>query len=246
MEQSQLLSKFPKEKERIGNTYNGPSYIDDGRGPLIDLKTTINTFYIEKHLEEPESPIISPSKEPRRPRKASFGDALHDLRSFPQRTMRSIIGLCDKESSSAVDTERDDPDQPPSPNWLRRAASTSFGRSRRPSVLKTLTTHSSTSQSPVNSISPSTRIEPLFIPCTVAGGTAARAAAAAQNEKTEAKRTSVSRQDSKSTKPKVPNDSESGVGIEVRDQFDYMDYTLAIVRQGWYPIAIVESYPIFY
>lgn len=244
MERPQLLSNSPKEKghtKRIGSnnasgvtgdTHNGASYFDDGTGPLMDHETSINAFIIENHSKESESPIVSPSKELRRPRKASFGDALHDLRSFPQKTMRSIIGLCGKESSTAIECEREHPDQPPSPNWLRRAASTSFGRSRRPSLLKTLALHNNTSRTPPDSTSPGTGIGPSFTSGTLVGGAAARAAAAAQNERIEAKRISVLRQDSRSVEPPVPTDSESGIGIEVRDRFDCMDITLPVVRQG--------------
>ena len=253
MERSQLSRNSPKEKEHTkrigsthasrvtGDTYNGAPYIDDETGPLMDLETSINTLNLENHSNESESSIVLPSKEPRRPRKASLGDTLHDLRSFPQKTMRSIIDLCGKESSTAIECEHEHPDQPPSPNWLRRAASTSFGRSRRPSLLKTFTAHNSTSRTPPDLTSPGTGIGPSITPGTLIGGAAARAAvAAAQNERTEAKLMSISCQDSRSVELPVPTDSESGIGIEVPGRFDYMDTALPVVRQGQSSTAKLE------
>ena len=252
MELSQLLSNSPKEKEHTketgstqgsrmtGDAHSGALHFEDVTGPLMDLETSINAFNIDNHSKEWESSTVLPSKEHRRPRKASFGDALHDLRSFPQKTMRSIIGLCGKENSTAIESDREHSDQPPSPNWLRRAASTSFGRSRRPSLLKTLTTHNKTSRTPPDSTSPGTGIGPSISPVTLVGGAAARAAAAAQNERIESKRMSVPRQDPRSVEPPVPTDSESGIGIEIRDRFDCMDMTLPVVRQGVFSNTTLE------
>ena len=65
------------------------------------------------------------------------------------------------------------------------------------------------------------------------GGAAARAAAAAQNEQMESIRQLLPREMHRLRDLKLTNDSESGIGIEVRDQSDELEGTEALmVRRG--------------
>ena len=75
--------------------------------------------------------------------------------------------------------------------------------------------------------------EPTRPAANLSSGAAARAAAAAQNEILATMR-SLSL-----AEPKLNRDSESGVGIEVRDRTDELvEWDIAIVRQGTYPAFI--------
>ena len=71
--------------------------------------------------------------------------------------------------------------------------------------------------------------EPSRPPSNFVSGAAARAAAAAQNEMLDQMRTMVL------AEPHLTRDSESGVGIEVRDSGETItdfDFEIPVVRQG--------------
>ncbi|KAJ9192035.1 hypothetical protein DTO021D3_7849 [Paecilomyces variotii] len=76
---------------------------------------------------------------------------------------------------------------------------------------------------------PGNGTEPPVLPDGPFGGTAARAAAAAQNELTNAER-AASKADSKIWDGKITRDSESGIGIDLRDRSEMSDAELAVVR----------------
>lgn len=78
---------------------------------------------------------------------------------------------------------------------------------------------------------PGNGTEPPILPDDPFGGAAARAAAAAQNELAKAERT-ASKADSKIWDGKVTRDSESGIGIDLRDRSEMSDAELAVVRIG--------------
>lgn len=79
--------------------------------------------------------------------------------------------------------------------------------------------------------------EPPMLPYDLSGGAAARAAAAAQNEMAKAERVS-SRGDSKIFDLKLTRDSESGIGIDLRDRSELSESELAVVRIGNCPMSI--------
>ena len=130
--------------------------------------------------------------------------------------------------------------------WLRRTASMRFHHHHR----------SSTSTRPPTSyavVGPSFDIPPLEFgpehtsaPRRLTGGAAARAAAAAQNESTRSSTVqdgSAVLRDTSSRSlalvdrlnlmdPKVSNDTESGIGIDIRDRSDDTDLTIPITRNG--------------
>ena len=136
--------------------------------------------------------------------------------------------------------------------WLRRTASMRFHHHRRPS---TFTRPPTSYAVPVPSFDmPPLEFgpEPTCAPRRLTGGAAARAAAAAQNESTRSSAVQdgfVVLRDTSSrslalidrlnlTEPKVNNDTESGIGIDIRDRSDETDSTIPITRNGtWSKIS---------
>lgn len=74
---------------------------------------------------------------------------------------------------------------------------------------------------------PGNRVEPPMLPNNAYAGAAARAAAAAQNELARMDRNAF-----KIYEPKLIRDSESGIGIDLRDRCEITDLDLAVVRIG--------------
>ena len=118
-------------------------------------------------------------------------------------------------------------------NWLRLTASTRFGWHRGSSTTTLpytpgpipITSHTIISR-------PEVRPESSGAPRNPVGGAAARAAAAAQNEVQISARSSTLRDNSRLAEPKVNTDTESGVGIEIRDQPDEVELTFPVARTG--------------
>lgn len=117
------------------------------------------------------------------------------------------------------------------PFWLRRAVSATFGRRRRrrPSSSTMSSVQNTTTVDPWTSDSGAELLSP---PLNPSGGAAARAAAAAQNEMLESARYPTLHGKSRLVEPKITNDSESGIGIELREPSDDMDFTLPVTRTG--------------
>lgn len=75
--------------------------------------------------------------------------------------------------------------------------------------------------------------EPPILPDDKYAGAAARAAAAAQNERMEMIKTEMARAErEKSSDLRLTQDSESGIGIDLRDRSDISDTELDIMRIG--------------
>lgn len=75
--------------------------------------------------------------------------------------------------------------------------------------------------------------EPPILPNHQFSGAAARAAAAAQNERMELARLELARAErERFLDSKLPLDSESGIGIDLRDRSDQSEVDLGIVRIG--------------
>lgn len=99
-----------------------------------------------------------------------------------------------------------------SSGWLRRCVSATFRHPRRPSALLPPHDDASIHVDYLTTPIPGIGIEPPIIPDNLTSGAAARAAAATQNEILECVR------NLRLTEPKIPRDSESGIGIEVRER----------------------------
>ena len=97
-------------------------------------------------------------------------------------------------------------------DWIKRAASVTFGRRHRKSITTAFL------HEPCNDVSDMPPMPPRpFIHRS--NGAAARAAAAAQNELLRPTRSYKSAsKDSRLVEPKITRDSESGIGIDLRDR----------------------------
>lgn len=116
--------------------------------------------------------------------------------------------------------------------WFKRPSI-----NRRPSLhsVSALQTFYAPTGHLANSI-PCMGFEPPVFSDSLSGGAAARAAAAAQNEMAKAERV-ASRGDSKIFDPIDP-DSESGIGIDLRDRADGSEVELAVVRLGIFSLTL--------
>ncbi|MCJ1284313.1 hypothetical protein MMC26_003644 [Xylographa opegraphella] len=116
-------------------------------------------------------------------------------------------------------------------SWLRRTVSTTFRRHRRPSnscpFAQRINKHYMSTTTPRT---PQLDMDILNHPRNPPGGAAARAAAAAQNELLESARFSTMQDNLRLFQLKASNDSESGIGIELRESSDDVDLTLPIMR----------------
>ena len=112
--------------------------------------------------------------------------------------------------------------------WLRRCVSGTLGRRHRFQGISAPTSDSrQLYDSPEMMPIPGIGIEPPQVPDSTTSGAAARAAAAAQNQILK------SVQNTRLAEPTITRDSESGIGIEVRDGGgENTECTIPVVRKG--------------
>jgi F-box and WD-40 domain protein 1/11 len=189
-----------------------------------------------------------PDASPRRRAAKSFSSLRHSvdgLRALGRRLSVTIRRKSSKHNLQVPHQEdRRDDDSPkyqsigatveerPGHVWFRGPSI-----NRRPSLhsVSALQTFYAPTGHLANSI-PCMGFEPPVFSDDLPGGAAARAAAAAQNEMAKADRVS-SRGDSKIF-DRVERDSESGIGIDLRDRADGSELELAVVRLGTFsPIS---------
>lgn len=167
---------------------------------------------------------------------SGFGHAIDELCSLPQSsTSKGRKGsLSLAMSAGKIDekgpynlrpTTSHDPEQktslrPKTPRWVRRCFSSTFHHHRRPLALPNSYHESPFENDYLISPLPGSGIDPPKIPEDLNSGAAARAAAASQNEILESIRIS------RLAESKIQRDSESGIGIEIRDQEDNSDTTV--------------------
>ncbi len=139
------------------------------------------------------------------------------------------------QSSSVYVLGQENIGRSPTCGWLRRCISTkSRGYLSPPPSFTTIPPYYGSPIRENNDYTalpqlPGYEIEPYRPPGELPSGAAARAAAAAQNEVLDTIR------NLRLVEPKVTRDSESGVGIEVRDRGDLIadfDIDIAVVRKG--------------
>ena len=130
--------------------------------------------------------------------------------------------------STSLTSKRNPATTPTACGWLRRCMSTTLGRRHRPEHISTITPEDSSLRDiAVTLLVPGIGIEPPQVPDSTTSGAAARAAAAAQNEIHENVR------NMRLAEPTVTRDSESGIGIEVRERGgENADSTIPVVRRG--------------
>ena len=126
-----------------------------------------------------------------------------------------------QKDGCAIDDKEPDESGPHHARWPRRNTSASTERTRRPSLLRIIARCRSVTQ-PDDGNQCFTEVPKEYskISYIPYGGQAARAAAAAQNEMFEIARLSKQYENITLTELEVKKDSESGVGIEVRDCSD--------------------------
>lgn len=117
-----------------------------------------------------------------------------------------------RRPSTNFRTENSPPSHSKASGWLRRCVSATFRHPRRPSASFQSHDDASFHVDYLTSPIPGIGIEPPIIPDNLTSGAAARAAAATQNEILECVR------NLRLTEPKIRRDSESGIGIEMRER----------------------------
>lgn len=156
----------------------------------------------------------------------------------------SIVGSKQTESKDAVpEVPRMDISLAPekttscmrATDWMKRAANSTFGRKRRKSVATVSTFHGKCADMSTISQMPS---RPSV---HRSSGAAARAAAAAQNELLGSTRNlETASKDSTLVEPTIARDSESGIGIDLRDrEEDIALIDVPISRLGQWIVLIV-------
>jgi hypothetical protein len=123
------------------------------------------------------------------------------------------------------------PDYKKGPSWIRRAAVTTFGLRRFSEPRAHDPVYGGEYDSRSNFHVPEIGVEPP-LSINPSGGAAARAAAAAQNEMFETSRALKLRDSTRLGEPHVTNDSESGIGIDIRDKYEDGDGTRLMTRKG--------------
>lgn len=169
---------------------------------------------------------------------SSFTGAIADFRPFGKKVVprqrKSTVsgnGFAEKEDTcSDLRSNSDYVDRGESPahrdGWLRKCLSSTF-RSGRPSTLLPAYRESPFEDDCASSRTQDAGFQRPRILSDFSSGAAARAAAAAQNEILESMR------NMRLAEAELTRDSESGVGIEVRDNGEVtMDFSITVVRQG--------------
>ena len=212
---------------------------------LAEARLDHNTLAVDDM--EPSSEAL-----PRRRAAKSFSNLRHPMDGLVALGRRLSVTIRSKSSKQSLcvpgDEEEDDCRHyqlSGHPHHRRNAASGSWDSRLRPWT----NGHSINRRPSLNSVSalqgfyaptasvpapiPGHGMEPPILPNDKSAGAAARAAAAAQNERMEMARLETARAE----RDKVPDvrltqDSESGIGIDLRDRSDLSDSELDFVRLG--------------
>ena len=182
---------------------------------------------------------------------ATLNHALNELRSVSRRASLSIrrksilsprtlnapsdeeILLQAQRPSTSHNLLSGPPNSSRSSGWLRRVASGGFRQRRNSSTQLSPTDDRVPHIYNVTSPVPGSGSEPPIVPHDPASGAAARAAAAAQNEMLGVGRVLILREDNLFSEPKLARDSESGIGIDLRDRTDETaEPGITVVRKG--------------
>lgn len=190
--------------------------------------------YDNQEEQVPDDTSQSAEAVPRRRPSRSFSNLRHPVDGLRALGRRLSVTIRNKSSKQTLQSQFDDIDSDgrsyhfSSSSWDARPRNSSFKYSinRRPSLNSVSALHSF--YAPTASVPapiPGNGLEPPILPNDMGPGSAARAAAAAQNEMARAERDAV-----KSRDAKITLDSESGIGIDLRDRTDGSETELAVVR----------------
>ena len=177
---------------------------------------------------------------------SGLSSAVDELRSLPRRSFlpsRTSRAMQDSEAKHAYCVSNTDHKEDAKPSahskasqWLRRAASSRFGHRRHSTSAPLASSVQRPETSHTNGQGDRVVPEPPrwdFSDYNYTSGAAARAAAAAQNEFSSSARTLVTRGDNRFSDLKPTEDSESGIGIDLRDRIEETtEAAVPVVRQG--------------
>ncbi|PWY92353.1 F-box and WD40 domain protein [Aspergillus heteromorphus CBS 117.55] len=169
-----------------------------------------------------------PEPVPRRRGAKSFSNLRHPVDGLRALGRRLSVTLRSKSSRHSAQ---------PHPEDSRHSWYTETSINRRPSLNSVSSLHGF--YAPATAPIPGNGLEPPVFPNSFYAGAAARAAAAAQNELTRALREGLKLSDAKLTQ-----DSESGIGIDLRDRSELSDPALAVVRVDpatWFPPELMSQ-----
>lgn len=196
-------------------------------------------------LEEPEHPTTLPlcSDPAHRPSKSfsSFRQGVHELRAVARRMSLSLRARASKQGGESINASnvglepRREHDT--AGGMVHRSRSTSWFKSSRGMQRKSLNFLDVPNEGPipdfiVTSPVPGYGSDPPFVPDNKNSGASARAAAAAQNEAHATSRLSAVLSDLRVQELKLSRDSESGIGIDLRDRQDVVEDEAPVIRRS--------------
>ena len=194
-----------------------------------------DSWVLVDHDSRPPSTSRPPRNKDRWPRLTCLLSSLRERYSLHRLSNSSIVGNERSQASSRPGSRKESESfqQTKASSWLKRTTSTRFAQHRRSS---TCTLSHTPCTIPIESNTtlpcPESRPESSDALRNPVGGAAARAAAAAQNEAQILARSLTLRDNSRLAQPRVNTDTESGVGIEIRDPPDEVEVTFRVARKG--------------
>ena len=148
------------------------------------------------------------------------------------RALKTLLGHRSRRSTFTHDDQTRHTHTSSPGHWLRRTASFAMRRQSRASIKCEQSPTKAVSASPV--WSPVLRVGPdaQFAALSPGGGAAARAAAAAQNEILENSRFFDPKESLSLQEALIDGDSESGIGIDLRERGDKFEWAQSTTRIG--------------
>lgn len=216
--------------------------------------------YVVKICQDHHAPVVEdmehfPEAVPRRRAAKSFSSLRHPMDGIVALGRRLSVSIRSKSSKQNLRVPGEEEKNSECghynlvsghPSHKRNVTSGSWGLrsrdwtngvsiNRRPSLNSVSALHgfyAPTASTPVPI--PGHGLKPPVLPNDMYAGSAARAAAAAQNERMELARLDLAKaeRDIHKSDTRVTQDSESGIGIDLRDLSDHSDIDLNIVRIG--------------
>lgn len=239
---------MPRDSVPATSSWRRPSLSISGRprtasSPQTDSKLSVwNGLSSEEVCEDDQDQVVEetthfPDPAPRRRSSKSFSNFRHPVDGLRTLGRRLSVTLRRRSSRQQLDSMYDAPpvehvgrkDDAVSGNWDARSKGNWLnGHNRQSSVnsppaLQSF--HAPTVPIPVPI--PGNGLEPPIFPDDISAGAAARAAAAAQNELARAERIA-----SHTSESKLTRDTESGIGIDLRDRSEILEGELGAVRAG--------------
>ncbi|KAF5858518.1 hypothetical protein ETB97_004314 [Aspergillus alliaceus] len=215
------LSFRPRPRTATSSTHQTTALENDVWGGVSDVDEQGQVLEEMNHFPEPA---------PRRREAKSFSSLRHPVDGLRALGRRLSVSIRNKSSRHCAHHHQDEPDDVSHEQEFMPSNRHSWCKG---SSINCRTSHSSVSalhgfyappMSPRAPI-PGGGLEPPVLPDDIYAGAAARAAAAAQNELAR-----VERDGAKYSDTRLTRDSESGIGIDLRDRSELSDSEPAILR----------------